>query len=765
MKKLISLALTTAMILSAVSCSAKNTENSSDTSVTAPSVEVSQLMYKQTDVDFPEDFSGRVGLYYYNGVRFIYRDKENNIKIMCYDEEMNEASTIELMKVSDDYHENYCCTHLDGSITLMLMKVVSDDEIGSEEYYENADVSFELYTFSPDGEQLEAYELTGFDDYFTYGSSFVSSVSVYGENYIITFNDGLALVNGSGEVIDVTESNDYLTFGTDTEGNTIAGAWDNYNYLDGNTLNYDQSSALEYGKWDKLMGDILTGTGDFKAYFVLNYGIFGLTYGDELIKLVDYLSSNITANGVRFSCYGGEGKFIIMGDDQTSGSGLFYLLLTVRPDDYVENKQTVVLGCNRNDNNAQEIATMYNKKSDSYTVEVKKYSSDDDLKFDVLSGEAPDLYCYGESATMYRYANLGAFADIYELMEQNDGIKQDDIIENVLQAMEYKGGLYGLPIAFGINPYIANREVIGREYTNWNYEEFFSFAENMPEGMYLGTKNSPFAYRDIMFDYLCTIGSWVDYDNYTCNFDSEEFIHLLEFCMNTEINEPYDWGGVISTQNEAQMIEYKEAEMSVKNKTSLLYATNLGYPPDFISKPIITGLYHDDNYTYLIAPSNDRRGTILISNNMCFSVLNNASCPDGAWDFFNYIMNPKFQNDYLQTMYSFTTNKASFEYKMNKAMEESQYYKFRTNDPTLYSIDPDDSWLNDSEYFSHPLTEENMEYFTEFIMNCNKLVDYDSAVYTIIKEEYAAFINGETTAQKCAEMIQNRVSLYLSEQS
>ena len=48
---------------------------------------------------------------------------------------------------------------------------------------------------------------------------------------------------------------------------------------------------------------------------------------------------------------------------------------------------------------------------------------------------------------------------------------------------------------------------------------------------------------------------------------------------------------------------------------------------------------------------------------------------------------------------------------------------------------------------------------------CNKLNDRDSAVNSIIQEEYTAYINGETMAQKCAELIQNRVSIYLSEQS
>lgn len=762
MKKIISFLVSFLMLSTTAACA----DNKFDSNIPAEisSIEVSQLMYKQEELSFPADYSGVLGLYYCDGVRFIYQTTKKDIKVVRYDENMEELSFLKLVNGSEDVYEAYCCTKPDGSILLLLMFVdYPYEEITDyEDYFKNAEIRFEIRCYSAEGELIHS-NMTDFNKHFTFGESYIDGLYDYGGNYIISFKDGLALLDSDGETTDIQENNDYFVFATDTEGNTVAAGLESYTYMDGSTLNVNDSNSVEYGKWKNRTGPVFSGTGDFKLYFLMNDGIYGLTFDDEFIQLLDFLDSNISPSGVYCAAYGGEGKFVTMGADQTYADGMFYNLLTIRPDDYVENKQTVILGCDTNDNNAPEIASMYNKQSDSYNVELKKYAELDDLKLDVLAGSPPDVFASRESSFMYRYANLGAFADLYEIMEERDGLKKDDILDSVLQAYEYKGGLYGLPIAFRIDAYIANSDVIGREYTNWNYDEFFSFAENLPAGMHLGSRNSSFAYRDHLFDILCanSVGSWIDYDNYTCNFDSEEFIHLLEFCKNVEINEPFDWD---NTNDEQEKAEYLDAETSLLSKTSFIAEAHISMPDDLFYNAISKGLFLDDNFTYLTAPSDDRRGTISPINNMCYSVLNGSPDPDGGWDFMNYIFSAKFQLNYLQTAYLFTSNKESMEYTMNRFLEATADYQIAV-DPLRPYADGDGTWEEGVDWIYKPIDDETLQYFNDFIAGCNKLRDADSSVYDIVKEEYEDCLNGEVTAQQCAEMIQNRVSLYLSEQS
>ena len=751
------------LMISGVSCAEKSATSTPEISEEPKSIEITQLMYKQEHLSFPEDMSERMGLYYYDGVKFVYKSKTGGIKIMSYDENMKESGAITLISGEDLPREACFCTKADGTIIMLCMYVDydGDESKDPDDFYKNAVVLPAIRTYSPDGELLETHEVDGLHSYEDF--NYIDGLYEYGENYVISFNGGYALISANGEILDMPNENKPLVFATDTDSKTYVFDWQKYSITDGKKLSVDENNAIEYGKYLNRTGAVFGGAGDFKLFMVLNEGIFGIAPNDELLQIMDFTDSNVSPSGIYFACYAGDGKFVICGDDQTLADGMFFDVLTVRPDDYVENKTDLTLGCIDWSNNAPEIAMMYSKQSDNYNIEIKKYDDIDNLKLDVLSGDAPDLFAYQETAFMYRYANMGAFSNLYDFMDKNDGIKREDILENVLQAYEYKGGLYGIPVAFNIEGvYLANSDVISRDYSYWNYEEFLNFAENMPEGMYLGSRNSLFSYRDnIFYTLLQNCGDWIDYDNYTCDFNNEEFIHLLNFCNTVEINEPYDWD---NTDYEQQGIENIEAETSVLRKTALLYPTTIFTCfEDFIYRPVQTGLYKNNNCTFLIPPSNDRTGAISTVNDMCFSILTDTDCPDGAWDFMNYVLSPYFQNNYLQTSHHFTSNKESYEYKINKTIEKCKEEVATPLDPLT------NDWGNPETegitWINKPLTDDDIEYITEFLSHFNKLSDSDEEAQNIIREECDKFMNGEISAEECAERIQNRVSLYLSEQS
>lgn len=754
------------LMTSGVACAEQSTTSTPEISEKPKSIEITQLMYKQEHLSFPEDMSERMGLYYHDGVKFVYKSKTDGIKIMSYDENMKESGAITLISSEDLPREACFCTKSDGTIIMLCMYVDYDGDESKDidDFYKNAVVSPEIRTYSPDGELLETHEVDGLHSYEDF--NYIDGLYEYGNNYVISFNGGYALISADGEILNMPNENKPLVFATDTDGKAYVCESQKYSVTDGKKLSVDENNAIEYGKYINRTGAVFGGAGDFKLFMVLNEGIFGIAPNDELVQIMDFTDSNVSPSGIYFACYAGDGKFVICGDDQTLADGMFLDTLTVRPDDYVENKKTLSLGAVGGGNNAPEIAMMYSKQSDNYNVEIKKYEDSDHLKLDVLSGDSPDLFACPETAFMYRYANMGAFANLYDFMDNNDGIKKDDILENVLQSYEYKGGLYGLPVAFNIEGvYLANSDVISRDYSYWNYDEFLNFAENLPEGMYLGSKNSHFAYRSHLVNEICfkNCGDWIDYDNYTCDFNNEEFIHLLNFCNNVEINEPYNWEN-FDFGNEQYEMEYMETETSVLRKTALLYtSTHFTDFNSFIDSPVQTGLYLNDNYTFLIPPSNDRTCGISTVNDMCFSILADTDCPDGAWDFMNYVLSPYFQNNYLQVSSHFTSNKESYEYKMNKMIE-----KYKESVPT--PLDPmTNDWGNPETegitWINKPITDKDIDYINDFISHCNKLSDSDSEVKTILNEECDKFMNGEISAEECAERIQNRVSLYLSEQS
>lgn len=765
MKKILILTAV-AVMLSSVGCAKKVKKNTPEIPSEPKIVEINQLVYKQEHLSFPEDMEQRMGLYYHDGVKFIYKSKNDEIKVMSYDENMNETGAVVITDSNDVPHDAYFCTKPDGRIIMLYIHTdYSSEEITDyDDFAKNAVVTLEIRTYSPDGELIGTQEIDGFHNYNDFG--YIDGFYEYGENYVVSFSEGFSLVMADGKIFNTNNTKQDILFATDTEGKTYACDRNRYSLSEG--LSVNTGNSKEYGKYIYRTGSVFRGESDFKLFFVMNEGIYGIDCNDKFTQILDFTDSDISPSGILYACYGGDGKFIVCGESQTLADGTFFDMLTIRPDDYdAENKKLITLGCTEYSDCAEETAEMFNKDNDLYKVSVHPYKDTDNLSRDIISGDAPDLFAYQDASFMYRYANSGTLADIYDYMEKNDGIKQDDILENVLQAYEYKGGLYGIPAGFSLSDaFIANSDVISRDYSYWNYDEFFDTVENMPEDMYLSSKNSMLTYRDGVFGRFCLeeYGNWVDYDNFTCNFNSEEFINLLNFCNTVRINENYYSEEMNKMSDKEARAMNRQEDISVLNEKSLFgnYSEHINDFGEIISIVKQNGLYLNGNYTYLISPSDDRTGTISPTNDMCFSIIDNTDCPEGAWDFMNYVLSPYFQNNCKYLSHCFTTNKKSFSYKLNK--ELNQYRK-----QFQLSLDPTEDTMftfetMGTEWINKPITDEDVEYITDFISHFSKVSVADRNIQDIISEECEKFRNGEITAETCAETIQNSVSEYLNKQ-
>ena len=65
-----------------------------------------------------------------------------------------------------------------------------------------------------------------------------------------------------------------------------------------------------------------------------------------------------------------------------------------------------------------------------------------------------------------------------------------------------------------------------------------------------------------------------------------------------------------------------------------------------------------------------------------------------------------------------------------------------------------------------PLTQEERDYIADYIKGITKVSGgYDVHIQEVIDEEIKAFFAGDKTAEEAAKMIQNRISIYISEKN
>ncbi|MBQ6181509.1 MAG: carbohydrate ABC transporter substrate-binding protein [Ruminococcus sp.] len=754
MKRIIALALVLSAIPGFASCSSKNSLSEPPTET----MNISQTMYKMEKMSFPENFSGLTDIAYIAdvGVRMIYRDTNSAFRVAIYDDNFQCVSDSEL---EGDFPENSdlsCFVSPDGITHILIRSVEFDkslmpsedeqDQKAWEKYIATGVVTMTVSSYDENFRLLQSTVIED-DSCFSYADHhFVSGFAPCGENYLITTDEAMVLVDKSGRIIDTGQFNLGDIYTCDSNGQLLC--CDNKGYA---VISPDEPFSIPgeltpYAD-GKSMNGADTGALGYTMFFYLSDGFYGMSADGDMVKLIDYLRSNISGSEVQTITPVDEGKFILY---NAGSKGQSLCALTVRPDDYVPSQEKVLVGRYDGGYNFDiaDAAAEYNRYNDKYTVDVKNYTDTDSLRNDILSGESPDFLIYSDYDIMPRFVNLGSFADMYQLYDEYGGISPDEMMPNVVEAFTYKGGLYTMCTEFNVKAYFADKEVVAPEHSRWSMEEFLDIAEALPDDMYLGSRwdfgNSEHVYFFLIQNNL---NNWVDYERNTCSFDSDEFIRALRLCKNANLAGLFDLTGM--SEEEINAITLENAHSIKEHKAMLFAADYSGTMEDFLMHTAQYG-YSPFELTMLNTPNRAGAGCMAPTNGNLFSVMQGGSCTAGGWDFANYLMSEDHQYDDYAT--SFPSNAKAFE----KTIKYSQ--KNMAKSGTSHA-----GFNNYTVSFNCDLSDEQVRYLTDFIKNCSVFAGENKTISDMIREGFDSFINGEISAEECADMLQDRVSLYFSE--
>ena len=153
--------------------------------------------------------------------------------------------------------------------------------------------------------------------------------------------------------------------------------------------------------------------------------------------------------------------------------------------------------------------------------------------------------------------------------------------------------------------------------------------------------------------------------------------------------------------------------------------------------------------TWLTVPNKNAAGNIQAGNSILFSVVQGGDCTEGGWDFASYLMSYDYQSGLFPT---FAANKKVFDEKCRKEQKQLNEGGKTSSVHNGYRVE-----------YNCNISDEELDKMKEFILKHTALAGNDHVISDMIKEEFDSFINGETSAEECAEMLQNRISLYLAE--
>lgn len=626
---------------------------------------------------------------------------------------------------------NYlCCWNLDGSIrweTEMEDLETEDEYIYLSTMAASSDGSLNLF-WSGD----KVYKQT------------VSADGVMGErkvmpdeikdmfwnyNYMLPRNNGKLLVIYSSEsnwqeqyIIEYDPTTDAVSDPVQVPGTVLYGS---YGILAGNT------------------SDIIYPT---------STGVNVYNRGDEEGReIMNYVNSDLNISSLQRVIELDDTRFIGTFYEYNNYNDLKIGMFTYIPPEEIQDKKVLVLGCSYAGNDIKQRVVEFNRRSQEYKIVIRNYdiyNTYEDweagitkLNNDIITGNMPDILVASRQLPVENYIAKGLLTDIRKLIADDEELSQVEFLENVFDAYSVKGKLYYVIPSFYVRTMLGKTALVG-DRTSWTMEEMMQLMDSMPEGTNLTYDLTRSYFFTLVMQYCGS--DFVDVNTGKCNFNSPDFIAMMEFAkkLPQEIQHDddywmnFDWSSIY--REDRAVLE----EAYISRVADMNYTINgeFGEPVSYVGFPMESG-----------------QGSILYSDTL-YCISSKSNNKDGAWEFLRYYLTDEYQKE---LNYGLPVQKDAFEEKAKEAMEKPYYIDGDGNkqeyDQTFY--------INGEQIILDPMSQEQLDQIVNLIYSVDRVYYYNTDVTNIIDEEMEYFFNDQKSAKDVAETIQRRVQVYVDENS
>lgn len=356
----------------------------------------------------------------------------------------------------------------------------------------------------------------------------------------------------------------------------------------------------------------------------------------------------------------------------------------------------------------------FNAQSAEYYVETTDLTAafpviDDrlrDLATRLAAGEGPDLICFN-GLDPGPYGEAGMLLDLYALIDAE--FSREDFV--ALRAFESGGALYSVAPCFDVSTYVGLERLVG-EGTGWTFEDYSALAASLSPGQKLFELMSPEVFlQNSLNSFLPTV---MDYSAAECSFTDGRFEALLEQAASAKTAEQTDVAGLVGRFTSGETVLMDSVlrgvyDLAALENTAGGSVTAIGWPTQ----------------------GGECGSELLASSDIAICATGDT---EGAWAFLKFCLSDAQLQEQLATT-SFPISRAALEARLAEcqarqedAMSAAQAEKLRA--------------LLDALVYK-------------------SAADY--SVTGIVLEEAGAYFAGERSSAETAELVQDRISTYLSE--
>lgn len=439
---------------------------------------------------------------------------------------------------------------------------------------------------------------------------------------------------------------------------------------------------------------------------------------------------------------------VAMYDDKYNAH--IYVYEKVDPSTIVE-KDIITLGCYYIDETIAKMAMDFNKKSEDSKIVIVDYRIYDNgsepaagmkvLKNDIASKNCPDILALdtGMIGDLRNIAKKNAFVDLGEYLDNDPDLSREDFLSNIIELCTVNNRIAYLPPSFYIYTYGMKEDLYNKVGGDISLDNIDVLEDAVSDRVFTYGNKSHILWQGVYYN----MQTFLDIDNGKCDFESEEFIKLLNYANTYPDETP-----------EVDYIEAQEIEKSIRNGRCALEQI---YLDDFKDINRIEQATFGGNAVCVGFPSKDGIGAVLTMN-QAFAISEKSTHKDACWSLVREYFLEDYQNsDYI---WNLPSTKAALEARSKKAMEKPFYIDDETGEKVEYD---DYYWIGEQEYPLLPMKQDRIDYYMSYIESVNVGWYYNDEVMSIISEEAGPFFAGDKTAEEVAKIIQSRVKIYVQE--
>lgn len=359
------------------------------------------------------------------------------------------------------------------------------------------------------------------------------------------------------------------------------------------------------------------------------------------------------------------------------------------------------------------------------------------LNAELAAGEGPDIIDFDTLMSRDAYAKSGFLRDMSDYFYSE--FRLDDFF--ILDKLNRGEALYFLPSHFTIATAFGQPSVFGDK-SSWTIADYERLSK-LPQ-----FAGDPADNRESFMNKLqeSVIPRWVDLEGATCCFDNGEFAEALRFAK-TLSDDPISLNALPETLVAEGDMLYCEAWIESPFEIRDIERT-LGGPAAYVGFPTIDGTLGTMLFTYALTGVNI-----------------NTKNADLAWEFIRYLLAEDEMIYDKRAWFDIPLLKDAVRYKIEYMLDPYAEFAGKTitvNSDGTFEVD---GVHQDLTYDPTPLiTESQAETLYRLIDQAEFVYEYNAAVYNIIENAAQRYFSDACTLEEAEKEVQQRVSIYLSEQ-